>query len=168
MTKLYGLLAPHLTLYYVNLVAGLRRSTSTSRPDEAIRADELFTTGTSLSRFGSRFWSRFRKQRYRWLICQVRNNFFYELGLAHTAKIPVVFTSAVVKDVLLDLRHLRVIIYDIREPEWAPGLLDFVRGLLDATAFRPADDFDFFADFVEDFLAAFLVVSIGVFAALAI
>jgi hypothetical protein len=30
--------------------------------------------------------------------------------------------TAVVEDVPFDLRHLRVIIYDIREPEWAPRL----------------------------------------------
>src|SRR5450631_264222 len=35
------------------------------------------------------------------------------------------------------------------------------------TAFRPADDFDFFADLVDDFLAAFLTAFFGVFAALA-
>jgi hypothetical protein len=49
-------------------------------------------------------------------------NVFYELGLAHAAEKPVVFTSANSEDVPFDLRHLRVIIYDIREPEWADRL----------------------------------------------
>jgi hypothetical protein len=47
----------------------------------------------------------------------------------------------------------------------------FLAVLFFPTAFRPADDFVFFADFLEDFfavfLAAFLAVFLGVFAALA-
>jgi hypothetical protein len=42
--------------------------------------------------------------------------------MAHAARKPVIFTAALVDDVPFDLRHLRVIIYDIREPEWAPQL----------------------------------------------
>jgi len=57
-------------------------------------------------------------------------NVFYELGLAHAARKPVVFTSAQVEDVPFDLRHLRVIIYDIREPEWAPRLTKSVTDYL--------------------------------------
>ena len=57
-------------------------------------------------------------------------NVFYELGLAHAAKKPVVFTSSVVEDVPFDLRHLRVIIYDIREPEWAPRLRESISDYL--------------------------------------
>jgi hypothetical protein len=34
---------------------------------------------------------------------------FYELGLAHAARKPVVFAAAQVEDVPFDLRHLRVI-----------------------------------------------------------
>jgi len=49
-------------------------------------------------------------------------NVFYELGLSHAAVKPVVFTAARVEDVPFDLRHLRVIIYETREPEWAPKL----------------------------------------------
>ena len=49
-------------------------------------------------------------------------NVFYELGLAHAVRKPVVFTAPKVEDVPFDLRHLRVIIYDIREPEWASDL----------------------------------------------
>jgi len=45
-------------------------------------------------------------------------NVFYELGLAHADRKPVVFTSGAIDDVPFDLRHLRVIVYDIREPNW--------------------------------------------------
>ena len=42
----------------------------------------------------------------------------------------MVFTSAQVDDVPFDLRHLRVIIYDVREPEWAPRLMKSVTDYL--------------------------------------
>jgi len=35
-------------------------------------------------------------------------NVFYELGLAHAARKPVIFTSGKLDDVPFDLRHLRV------------------------------------------------------------
>ena len=49
-------------------------------------------------------------------------NVFYELGLAHAAHKPVVFTSGNLEDVPFDLRHLRVIIYDIHDPFWGEKL----------------------------------------------
>jgi hypothetical protein len=49
-------------------------------------------------------------------------NVFYELGLAHAAQKPVIFTSALLDDVPFDLRHLRVIIYEVREPAWSSKL----------------------------------------------
>ena len=57
-------------------------------------------------------------------------NVFYELGLAHAAFKPVVFTSGTVEDVPFDLRHLRVIVYDVREPDWAPTLMKSVTDYL--------------------------------------
>ncbi len=61
-------------------------------------------------------------------------NVFYELGLAHAANKPVVFTAARVDDVPFDLRHLRVIVYEVREPEWASKLrrliTDYLRNKL--------------------------------------
>jgi hypothetical protein len=86
---------------------------------EPIRADELFTTGSVVEQI----WEQIHKAKVLLADLSGKNaNVFYELGLAHAAKKPVVFTSAVVEDVPFDLRHLRVIIYDIREPEWAPRL----------------------------------------------
>ena len=57
-------------------------------------------------------------------------NVFYELGLAHAVRKPVVFTSAQLEDVPFDLRHLRVIIYDVREPEWAARLRQSINDYL--------------------------------------
>jgi hypothetical protein len=86
---------------------------------EPIRADELFTTGSVVEQI----WEQIQKAKVLLADLSGKNaNVFYELGLAHAAKKPVVFTSALVDDVPFDLRHLRVIIYDIREPEWAPRL----------------------------------------------
>jgi len=86
---------------------------------EPVRADELFTTGSVVEQI----WEQIQKAKVLLADLSGKNaNVFYELGLAHAAKKPVVFTSALVEDVPFDLRHLRVIIYDIREPEWAPRL----------------------------------------------
>ena len=86
---------------------------------EPVRADELFTTGSVVEQI----WEQIQKAKVLLADLTGKNaNVFYELGLAHAAKKPVVFTSAQVEDVPFDLRHLRVIIYDIREPEWAPRL----------------------------------------------
>jgi hypothetical protein len=86
---------------------------------EPVRADELFTTGSVVKQI----WEQIEKAKL--LLADLTNkipNVFYELGLAHAAGKPVIFAAAHVDDVPFDLRHLRVIIYDIREPEWASKL----------------------------------------------
>ncbi|MBI3526805.1 MAG: hypothetical protein HY067_02435 [Betaproteobacteria bacterium] len=86
---------------------------------EPVRADELFTTGSVVEQI----WEQIEKSKLLLADLSGKNpNVFYELGLAHAARKPVVFTASEVGDVPFDLRHLRVIIYDIREPEWAPRL----------------------------------------------
>lgn len=86
---------------------------------EPIRADELFTTGSVVEQI----WEQIQKARVLLADLTDRNaNVFYELGLAHAARKPVVFTAPRVDDVPFDLRHLRVIIYEIREPEWSAKL----------------------------------------------
>jgi hypothetical protein len=86
---------------------------------EPMRADELFTTGSVVEQI----WDQIEKAKLLLADLSGKNaNVFYELGLAHAARKPVVFTSSSTEDVPFDLRHLRVIIYDIREPEWAPRL----------------------------------------------
>jgi hypothetical protein len=86
---------------------------------EPVRADELFTTGSVVEQI----WEQIEKAKLLLADLSDKNaNVFYELGLAHAARKPVVFTASDVSHVPFDLRHLRVIIYDIREPEWAPRL----------------------------------------------
>jgi hypothetical protein len=86
---------------------------------EPIRADELFSTGSVVEQI----WDQIEKSKLLLADLSGKNpNVFYELGLAHAARKPVVFTASNVDDVPFDLRHLRVIVYDVREPEWAPRL----------------------------------------------
>jgi hypothetical protein len=86
---------------------------------EPVRADELFSAGSVVEQI----WEQIDKAIVLLADLTDKNpNVFYELGLAHAARKPVVFTSAKVDDVPFDLRHLRVIIYDVREPVWAEKL----------------------------------------------
>ncbi len=49
-------------------------------------------------------------------------NVFYELGLAHALGKPVVIVTKSMEDVPFDLRALRVIQYDVQDPEWSDVL----------------------------------------------
>lgn len=81
---------------------------------EPVRADELFG-GTVVEQI----WDQINKSKVLLADLSGKNaNVFYELGLAHAAKKPVVFTSGKLEDVPFDLRHLRVIVYEVREPDW--------------------------------------------------
>jgi len=53
-------------------------------------------------------------------------NVFYELGLAHTLRKPVVLVSSNEDDVPFDLHHIRVIYYDVNDPFWGDKLLEKV------------------------------------------
>jgi hypothetical protein len=102
---------------------------------EPIRADELFSTGSVVEQI----WEQIGKARV--LLADLTNknpNVFYELGLAHAASKPVVFTAATVEDVPFDLRHLRVIVYETREPEWASKLRRLITDYLRNTIKDPA------------------------------
>jgi len=86
---------------------------------EPVRADELFTTGSVVEQI----WEQIEKSKVLLADLTGKNpNVFYELGLAHAACKPVVFTAGQLDDVPFDLRHLRVIVYDVREPDWAAKL----------------------------------------------
>jgi hypothetical protein len=102
---------------------------------EPVRADELFTTGSVVEQI----WEQIQKAKVLLADLTDKNaNVFYELGLAHAAKKPVVFTAAKVEDVPFDLRHLRVIIYEVREPEWSLKLRKSVTDYL-KNAFKDPD-----------------------------
>jgi hypothetical protein len=86
---------------------------------EPVRADELFASGTVVEQI----WDQIQKASVLLADLTDKNaNVFYELGLAHAAAKPVVFTAARIEDVPFDLRHLRVIVYEVREPGWSTKL----------------------------------------------
>ena len=102
---------------------------------EPVRADELFTTGSVVEQV----WEQISKSKILLADLTDRNaNVFYELGLAHAAKKPVIFTVAKIDDVPFDLRHLRVIPYDIREPNWATKLMRQIADYLKNAKSDPA------------------------------
>jgi hypothetical protein len=101
---------------------------------EPVRADELFSTGSVVEQI----WEQIAKAKILLADLTGKNpNVFYELGLAHAAIKPVVFAASQVEDVPFDLRHLRVIIYDVREPEWASRLRKSVADYLRNAARDP-------------------------------
>ena len=53
-------------------------------------------------------------------------NVFYELGLAHALQKPVVLISSNGDDVPFDLKHIRVIYYDLNDPFWGEKLIEKV------------------------------------------
>jgi hypothetical protein len=102
---------------------------------EPVRADELFTTGSVVEQI----WEQIERSKV--LLAELTDknaNVFYELGLAHAARKPVVFTAGKVEDVPFDLRHLRVIVYEVREPQWADKLQRLITDYLRNAAKDPA------------------------------
>jgi len=86
---------------------------------EPVRADDLFSTGSIIEQI----WEQISKAKVLLAELTGKNpNVFYELGLAHASKKPVVFVTGSLEDVPFDLRHLRVIPYDVHQPRWAEGL----------------------------------------------
>jgi hypothetical protein len=53
-------------------------------------------------------------------------NVFYELGLAHALDKPVVLVSSNEDDVPFDLKHIRVIYYNVSDPFWGEKLIEKV------------------------------------------
>jgi hypothetical protein len=89
-----------------------------------VRADnEIFGTGKIIDQV----WSGINSARVLVAELTSRNpNVFYELGLAHALKKPVVLVSSNEQDVPFDLQHIRVIYYDVNDPFWGNKLIDKV------------------------------------------
>jgi len=91
---------------------------------KAVRADaEIFGTGKIIDQI----WAGIHSARV--LVAELtgRNpNVLYELGLAHALRKPVVLVSSNEDDVPFDVRHVRVIYYDMRDPFWGTKLIDKV------------------------------------------
>jgi hypothetical protein len=64
-------------------------------------------------------------------------NVFYELGLAHAARKPVLLVTQTMDDVPFDLRSLRVITYDVQDPSWGEQLRENIKSGLKETLQAP-------------------------------
>jgi hypothetical protein len=64
-------------------------------------------------------------------------NVFYELGLAHAARKPVLLLTQSLEDVPFDLQSLRVITYEVEDPNWGRILGDGIRQGLRETLESP-------------------------------
>ncbi|MCU7806187.1 MAG: hypothetical protein KZQ96_23690 [Candidatus Thiodiazotropha sp. (ex Lucinoma borealis)] len=89
-----------------------------------VRADdELFGTGKIIDQI----WTGINSAKILIAELTTRNpNVYYELGLAHALKKPVVLISSNEEDVPFDLNHIRVIYYDVNDPFWGQKLIDKV------------------------------------------
>ena len=91
---------------------------------QAVRADaEIFGTGKIMDQI----WRGINGAKVLVAELTTRNpNVFYELGLAHALRKPVVLVAANEPDVPFDLKHIRVIYYDVQDPFWGTKLIDKV------------------------------------------
>lgn len=64
-------------------------------------------------------------------------NVFYELGLAHAARKPVLLLTQSMEDVPFDLRALRVVTYDVKHPTWGEVLREKIKQGLAETLDSP-------------------------------
>jgi hypothetical protein len=110
---------------------------------KAVRADaEIFGTGKIIDQI----WAGINGARV--LVAELtgRNpNVLYELGMAHALRKPVVLVSSNEDDVPFDVRHVRVIYYDMRDPFWGTKLIDKVAENI-LSALRNPDEAILFAD----------------------
>jgi hypothetical protein len=85
----------------------------------ACRADDLYRPSSIIHDI----WGYVRKAEVLLADLTGKNpNVLYELGLAHAAGKPVVMVTQSLEDVPFDLRNLRVIPYDLRDPAWGTDL----------------------------------------------
>ncbi len=91
---------------------------------QPVRADaEIFATGKIIDQV----WRGINAAKILVAELTTRNpNVFYELGLAHALKKPVVLVSSNEGDVPFDLHHIRVIYYNVIDPFWGTKLIDKV------------------------------------------
>jgi len=87
-----------------------------------LRADaDIFGTGKIIDQI----WTGINAAKILISELTLRNpNVFYELGIAHALKKPVVLICSNEDDVPFDLKHIRVIYYDVYDPFWGSKLID--------------------------------------------
>ncbi len=103
----------------------------------AVRADaDIYGTGKIIDQI----WDGINSARV--LVAELTNrnpNVLYELGLAHALKKPVVLVSSNEGDVPFDVKHVRVIYYDVSDPFWGSKLIDKVAENILSALKNPAE-----------------------------
>lgn len=106
-----------------------------------IRADtDIFGTGKIIEQI----WAGLKRAKV--LVAELtgRNpNVLYELGLAHALNKPVVLISSNEDDVPFDVRHVRVIYYDVNDPFWGEKLIAKVAENVASALANPSDAIQF-------------------------
>jgi len=102
-----------------------------------VRADaEIFGTGKVIDQI----WRGINQAKVLVAELTTKNaNVFYELGLAHALRKPVILISSNQDDVPFDLRHIRVILYDQSDPFWGQKLIDKVADNIRSAIADPED-----------------------------
>jgi hypothetical protein len=107
----------------------------------AVRADtDIFGTGKIIDQI----WAGIKRAKV--LVAELtgRNpNVLYELGLAHALHKPVVLISSNEADVPFDVRHVRVIYYDVNDPFWGEKLIAKVAENVASALANPSDAIQF-------------------------
>jgi hypothetical protein len=106
-----------------------------------VRADtDIFGTGKIIEQI----WAGLKRAKV--LVAELtgRNpNVLYELGLAHALNKPVVLISSNEGDVPFDVRHVRVIYYDVSDPFWGEKLIAKVAENVASALANPNDAIQF-------------------------
>ena len=66
-------------------------------------------------------------------------NVMYELGLAHAIAKPAIIISNNIEDVPFDLRALRILLYDVKKPNWGTELSNAIYNSIKEISISPID-----------------------------
>ena len=66
-------------------------------------------------------------------------NVMYELGLAHAIAKPVIIVSDSIENVPFDLRFLRILLYDVKDPLWSNNLKESIIKSIEEIIESPMD-----------------------------
>jgi len=101
---------------------------------EPSRADDLYRPSAIVHDI----WEFVKKSRVMLAELTGKNpNVLYELGLAHAIGKPVIMVTQEMDDVPFDLRSLRVITYDVENPDWSTILRDSIKQALQEVLSSP-------------------------------
>jgi hypothetical protein len=98
--------------------------------------DDIYGTGKIIDQI----WSGINSARV--LVAELTNrnpNVLYELGIAHALTKPVVLVSSNENDVPFDVKHVRMISYDVNDPFWGTKLIDKVAENILSALKNPAE-----------------------------